>query len=276
MRERLIQADVCAGASTTCQPSSAAAIADPLSLRCEASSFACGSACTPESAEASFCPLERKRKRGQTPKCDMFRTGCRWPRRDAWSSLAASPKMKRSSISARRSPIGRFPSNMRYCRSTGHAALPLGAPALRVPRRLIRKTSIGKNRYCYSLAGKHGRHRLATAKTHAPSPDKSFSQSSFRPRRPSCFVRRRTPSRPANEDSGSVPLKSATETVAKKALASPLRVNPDLKRADAKAWCAAAGYAYARRISVPSVARGAHARRRVPAISSPGRKQRKS
>jgi hypothetical protein len=86
----------------------------------------------------------------------------------------------------------------------------------------------------------------------------------------------RSPSQPANEDSGRVPSTSATESVATKALASQLRDNPDLKKADAKNWCASAGYQLGARGFQSRVWPKARTLAGLPAIGSPGRKQRKS
>ena len=69
---------------------------------------------------------------------------------------------------------------------------------------------------------------------------------------------------------------AATESVATKALASQLRDNPDLKRADAKNWCAAAGYQLSARGFQSRVWPKARTLAGLPAIGSPGRKRKKS
>jgi hypothetical protein len=125
----------------------------------------------------------------------------------------------------------------------GSRGLPLGAPALRVPRRLtprdfdwkksVTVTPWQENMNAIALR------RLRDTRS-ARQIILSIELSTRDVVRVLCAGR--LPSQAPNEDSRSVPSKSATESVATKALASQLRDNPDLKRADAKTWCAAAGY----------------------------------
>lgn len=69
---------------------------------------------------------------------------------------------------------------------------------------------------------------------------------------------------------------AATESVATKALASQLKDNPDLKRADAKNWCASAGYELSARGFQSRVWPKARTLAGLPAIGSPGRKRKKT
>jgi len=69
---------------------------------------------------------------------------------------------------------------------------------------------------------------------------------------------------------------AAAESVATRALASQLRDNPDLKRADAKNWCATAGYQLSARGFQSRVWPEARTLAGLPAIGSPGRKRKKT
>ena len=69
---------------------------------------------------------------------------------------------------------------------------------------------------------------------------------------------------------------AAAKSGATRALASQLRDNPDLKRADAKNWCATAGYQLSARGFQSRVWPEARTLAGLPAIGSPGRKRKKT
>ena len=203
----------------------------------------------------------------------MFKSLYRWPRRDGWSSPAASLKMKRSSTSATRSPIGRFNSDVRSGRR--RAAQP--------PLPLAHSKSFNSTRFqlggianhC-TLASGHCLHVQDLSTSDATESKTVLVGWACDQARRACFVWRQTTLSTRQKDSGRVPSKSATESVATKALSSRLRDNPDLKRVDAKNWCAAAGYQLSARGFQSRVWPGARKLAGLPAIGSPGRKRKKS
>ena len=208
----------------------------------------------------------------------MFRTGCRWPRRDAWSSSADISKDEAELDICNALADRKISIRPEILQIYGSRGLPLGAPALRVPRRLspqdfdweksVTVTPWQENMNAIAL--RRLRHTRSARQIIL-----SIELSTRDVVRVLCGGR--LPSQSPNEDFAAVSRQSLRPNPSRqKRWLRSSGTTQTLKRADAKTWCAAAGYQLSARGFQSRVWPGRANSPACQQLDSPGRKRRKS